>query len=129
MKQFPKVGEIHEGVVVKVYPNYAILLLENGYSALLHISEVTDSFIHSFSSYVNVGNIYTVKIIEVDEVSQNIKVSKRKITKEDLESVSNKQPIDPETIDFTELNNHLPKWIEKELNKGDIKWLNLTQHI
>jgi len=117
MKEFPKVNDIYEGVVVKVYPNYAILLLENGYSALLHISEVTDSFIHSFSSYVSVGNIYTVKVIESDEKSQNIKVSKRKVSKEDIEVISKKNPVDPDTIDFTKLGENLPLWIQKELEK------------
>jgi S1 RNA binding domain protein len=64
--KLPQVGDIEEGTVVRVYPHYAILLFDEGWTGLLHISELSNTYVHSFTSYVTVGNIYQVKVIAVD---------------------------------------------------------------
>ena len=91
MKQ-PSVGDIVTGTVVRVYPTYAILLFDEGWTGLLHISELSNNFIHNFTSFVTAGSIYSVKVL----------------------SAFHHKRIDPEEIDFTALKEHLTLWIEQE---------------
>ncbi len=114
---FPKVGDIAEGTVVMVRPHYAILLFEEGWTGLLHISEVSNSYIRNFQAYVSVGNIYNVKVIAVDEAKRNVRVSIKALTSSDRKKTSAHRPIDPSEIDFTALKEKLKEWIKTENEK------------
>jgi S1 RNA binding domain protein len=74
-----QVGDILEGTVVRVYPKYAIMLFDNGETGLLHISELSNSFVRNFTGYVQVGNIYKVKVIAYDEAKSFMKVSLKRV--------------------------------------------------
>ena len=54
---YPKVGDVVTGTVVRVYPSYAILLFDEGWTGLLHISELSYGYVHHFAGMVNVGSI------------------------------------------------------------------------
>lgn len=110
----PKVGQILEGTVIRVYPKYAILLFEGGYTGLLHISEISKSFVRNFTSYVHTGNIYKVKVLENDADKRGMKVSVKALTSEERHSPLARKPIPQEEISFTALAEHLPQWIKKE---------------
>lgn len=109
----PEVGHIEEGTVVRVYPRYAILLFKGGWTGLLHISELSSKYIRNFSSFVSVGNIYTVKVIAVDEKRRNVRVSLKKMTGEDRRKAYGHKRIEKDEIDFSALEEHLPIWIEE----------------
>ncbi len=113
----PQVGDVLEGTVVRVYPRYAILLFEEGYTGLLHISELSNKFIWNFSSLVSVGNIYNVKVVSVEE--GNIKVSLKRMTQQDKLKAYAKKKIEDDQIDFTALKDNLPEWIENEERKDE----------
>lgn len=113
----PEIGKIYEGTVAKVYPNYAILIFEEGFTGLLHISELSDKFIRNFSSLVQVGKIYSVKVFELDEKGQNAKVSVKRITPEERKNYDKYVKIDPNTIDFSPLQEKLPEWISSQLQE------------
>ncbi|HBS02969.1 MAG TPA: hypothetical protein DEA63_03810 [Firmicutes bacterium] len=113
----PKVGDVAEGVVVKVYPRYAILLFEDGWTGLLHISELANSFIHHFSGYVSTGNIYNVKVIAVNPESDNIRVSLKQMTSADRKKAFRRKKINLNEIDFKALEEKLPEWVKSENEK------------
>lgn len=115
----PEIGKIYEGTVARVYPNYAILIFEEGFTGLLHISELSDKFIRNFPALVQVGKIYSVKVYEIDETGNNAKVSVKRITPEERKNYEKYVKIDPSTIDFTKLKENLPNWIDEQLKKGE----------
>lgn len=117
----PKVGDVAEGAVVKVYPHYAILLFDEGWTGLLHISEISNNYVHNFTSFVTVGNIYQVKVISVDETNQNIKVSLKQMENSDRRKAMKRKRIDPSEIDFTALEAKLPEWVKAENAQGEKK--------
>ena len=110
----PSVGDIVTGTVVRVYPTYAILLFDEGWTGLLHISELSNSFIHNFTSFVNAGSIYSVKVLSVSDDGNNVRVSLKAMTPQDKRRAFHHKRIDPEEIDFTALKEHLTLWIEQE---------------
>jgi len=111
------VGDIIEGTVVRVYPKYAIMLFDDGETGLLHISELSDSFVRNFTGYVQVGNIYKVKVIAYDEDKAFMKVSLKQLSGEERCSPLAKRRIESPDIDFAELEKKLPEWIKEENEK------------
>lgn len=110
----PKVGDIAVGTVVSVYTSYAILLFEEGWTGLLHISEVSTQFIRSFTAYITIGSIYNVKVIAVDEATGSVRVSLKQMTASERKKAFRHKPIDQEDIDFAPLAQALPEWIKEE---------------
>ena len=120
MNKLPKVGETYIGTVVSVYTSYAIMLFDEGWTGLLHISEVSTSYIRSFASYITIGSIYNVKVIAVDEDSGQVRVSLKQMTNSERRKSFRHCPVDSQDIDFAPLAKMLPLWIAKE-NEGKEK--------
>jgi predicted RNA-binding protein with RPS1 domain len=112
-----QVGDVLEGTVVRVYPNYAIMLYEDGETGLLHISELSNSYVRNFTGYVQVGNIYKTKVIEVNEARGFIKVSIKQLTGADRRKATHKKRIEISETSFAELEKRLPEWVKAE-NEG-----------
>lgn len=114
----PKVGDIGIGTVIRVFPTYAILLFDGGYTGLLHISELSNNFIRSFTSFVTTGSIYAVKVIAVEEEKKSVRVSLKAMTPSDKAKAFRHAKIKPEEVDFSGLSERLPQWIKEE-SKGE----------
>ena len=110
----PEIGEVATGTVVKVYPTYAILLFDDGWTGLLHISELSHNFIHNFTSFVTAGSIYSVKVIAINEDAPNIRVSLKAMTAQEKKRTFRHKRIPQEEIDFSALEEKLPLWIAQE---------------
>ena len=108
----PKVGDVASGTVIRMYPSYAILLFEEGWTGLLHISELSTSYIRCFESFVKLGSIYSVKVIAVEEEEGTVRVSLKRMTPSDKRKSFAHHPIPKEEISFTGLQEHLQGWIE-----------------
>ncbi len=108
-----KPGDVYFAVAVRVYSNYAILLLPTGETGLLHISELSEHFVRNFTRYVQVGNIYRVKVLSVDEAKGFIKLSAKAVTKDERHLGKSDRPW-PEGYSSERLLELLPSMIEKE---------------
>ncbi len=116
MKHF-KVGDVIEGTVVKVLPKYAIMVFDGGETGLLHISELSKSYVRNFAGLVQVGNIYKVKVIAYDETRDFMKVSLKKMTSAERKKPLAKKRVDAASISFEELAKRLPEWVDEENKK------------
>ncbi len=106
------VGDIVKGKVTGI-ENYGIfLLMDDGYSGLIHISEISDKFVRNVFDYVQLGEIINSKVLEVDENSKKIKLSIKNFNYriEDKRELEDKNGFSP-------LREMLPKWIEEYKNK------------
>lgn len=110
----PVLGEVATGTVVRVYPSYAILLFEGGWTGLLHISELSNNYIRSFEAFVTIGSLYSVKVIEIDEKRQNVRVSLKRMLGSDKKRAFRHEKVDPNEIDFSALEARLPEWVKEE---------------
>ena len=107
----PPVGTVATGTVVKVFPTYALLLFDDGWTGLLHISELSHSFIRSFTAFVTIGTIYSVKVIAIDSTSGKIHVSLKAMSASDRKRSFSHAPIVEGDISFDSLRDALPGWI------------------
>ena len=115
----PNVGDIIVGVVARVYRNYAIMVFEEEYTGLLHISELSNRFIRSFTGYCKVGNVYTVKVIAVDEERMNVKVSLKQMSNLERRQSLKGELVGESKVDASLLLEKLPSWIDQVIEEDE----------
>ena len=80
----PEVGEIYEGIVKTIQPFGAFVEILPGKDGLCHISKLAHKRVEKVEDVVNVGEILTVKVMEIDEKTGKISLShKDTLPKED----------------------------------------------
>ena len=72
-KYYP--GAVVSGTVVGIKPYGAFISLDDEISGLLHISEITDSFVSDVNKYVQIGQVLKLKILDIDIEEKHAKLS------------------------------------------------------
>ncbi|WEG13792.1 S1 domain-containing post-transcriptional regulator GSP13 [Pullulanibacillus sp. KACC 23026] len=72
-----KVGDIVEGKVTGIKPFGAFVALNEDTQGLVHISEVSHSFVKDINDLLSVGDSVKVKVLKIDEESGRISLSIR----------------------------------------------------
>ncbi len=102
-----RVGNIVKGQITGVTPYGIFVSLEDDYTGLVHISEVSDKFVKNLPSKFNIGDIINVKIVDIDEDKSQVKLSIKKIDYKVEQSLS----MIPESgHGFLLLKDNLKKW-------------------
>ena len=107
-----KKGDSVKGKVTGI-ENYGIfLLMEDGYTGLIHISEISEKFVRNVADYVEIDDVIFAKVIEVDEENKRYKLT---IKNYDYREGKSNDIVD--VNGFTPLAEALPDWIEEYKNK------------
>ena len=69
------VGDVVTGCVTGIERYGIFVNLDNYYSGLVHISEISNSFVKNINDYVNVGENIRVKVLDVDKQQCHLKLS------------------------------------------------------
>lgn len=67
MSEEIKKGQILKGKVINIKPYGAFVLLPGNKKGLIHISEISDSFVRDINEFVMQGDILNVKVIDDKE--------------------------------------------------------------
>ena len=116
-----EVGQIVLGTVTNVKPYALFLVFEDGTTGLLHISEISDSFIRDIERYGSKGDQMKVMIVSIDENNGFLRVSYKKVPPEEAYSShtnSARKAPDTNDEDFAPLAEKLPEWIKDTLEKA-----------
>ena len=110
MTKFEK-DKIVTGYVTGIEPYGIFVSLDDYYSGLIHISEISADFVKNVSDYASIGETIKMKVLEVDEKNHHIKLSIK-----DIKYKSEKCGQIKETINgFGTLKKMVPTWIEKTM--------------
>ncbi len=113
--------EIIEGCVTGIEKYGIFVTLDEYYSGLIHISEITDSFVRDINNFVNIGETIRVRVLDTDDDTFHVKLSIK-----DLNYRFNKRKKThiPETKNgFNTLESQLRIWIEDKKNEKKDKTL------
>lgn len=82
------IGQKYTGQAIELKPYGAVLKLDDGSTALLHISNIADTFIEDVSKFITVGEFYEVtavpgKIKTVELTLKNVDLDELDIPNED----------------------------------------------
>jgi general stress protein 13 len=108
-------GKIVTGCVTGV-ENYGIFVsLDEYYSGLIHISEISTKFVKDINDYVNIGETIRVKIVEKDEDTCHLKLSIKDIDYR-VNSKRRNKIVETEK-GFETLSIKLEDWIEEKYSE------------
>lgn len=107
-------GKIIEGCVTGIEKYGIFVNLDQYYSGLIHISEISNNFVRNIEDYVSIGETIDVKVLDIDEKNNQLKLSikdikYRKRKRERTKIVETKNG-------FNTLKNMLPNWIDTQVN-------------
>ena len=115
-KYYP--GAVVSGTVVGVKPYGAFISLEDDISGLLHISEITDSFVSDLNKYVQIGKVVKVKILDIDFEQKHAKLSLKAV-----KNIKNRKRYNLSEEQFNAykefriLKEQLPRFMKEALEK------------
>ena len=110
-----KVGSIVFGTVTGI-ENYGVFVnLDDYYTGLIHISEISHGFVRDVNDFVSVGDTIRVKVIDVDDDTFHVKLSIKDINYKRL--APKRMKIEEVGSGFNILSDNLPKWIENAKEK------------
>ena len=119
-----QVGQLVIGKVYNVKPYALFMSFDDGVTGLLHISEISDSFIRDIEKYGSVGDEIKVKILSIDKDNGFLRVSYKQVPPEEMYSSHTNQRRMPTTSEdeFLPLKDKLDSWIKdayENIEKGE----------
>jgi len=89
--------------------------LDEYYSGLIHISEISPNFVRDVNDYVDIGETIKMRVIDIDEKNHQVKLSIKNV---DYRIGKKKRTKIIETIHgFTTLKEKLPEWIDSKIKE------------
>ena len=108
-------GKIVTGYVTGIEKYGIFVSLDDYYTGLIHISEISSNFVRNVASYVNIGETIRMKVIEVDEKSHHIKLSIKNF--DYRVNRKRKTKIKETENGFNTLSQKLSNWIEEKIDE------------
>lgn len=115
MTKFTK-GKVVEATVTGIEPYGIFVSLDEYYSGLIHISEISHNFVRDVHDYVKIGDIIYTEIIDIDEELSHLSLSIKNIRYK-KNNISRKKKIIETPLGFRTLAYKLPIWIKESLEK------------
>ncbi len=114
MKNY-EVGKVVTGSVTGIEKYGFFVKLDEYYSGLVHISEISDEFVRNIADYVSVGETIKVKILEINHNDLQAKLSIKNIGYR--AKYKRKNRIIETPNGFHTLKENLDLWIEKKVKE------------
>lgn len=103
-------GKIIKGTVSGIKPYGIFVNFENGYSGMIHISEISNKFVKDINEYAKIGEIVPCRVLEVNEQTKKIKLTIKNLDYE-LRRESSDNAM------FQSLKEMLPIWMDEKLKE------------
>ena len=112
-----KEGKIVTGNVSGIEKYGIFVNLDEYYTGLIHISEISSKYVRDISKYVEIGETIRVKVLSVDEEMHHISLSIKDI--DYRVNRKRKAKIKETPMGFITLSQKLPIWIDKKMEEYD----------
>ena len=114
-----QVGQLIIGKVYNVKPYALFMSVEGGATGLLHISEISDSFVRDIEKYGSIGDEIKVKVLSIDKDNGFLRVSYKQVPPEEAYSSHINQRKLPTVTEeeFLPLKEKLDGWINDAYSK------------
>ena len=104
------VGSVVKGIVTGIESYGIFVKLNDVYSGLIHISEITERFVKDIKNYADVGETIYVEILSIDENTKKCILSVKGLNYRIDENCLVKESV----RGFTPLKQHLQEWIDEK---------------
>ncbi|HPE15115.1 MAG TPA: CvfD/Ygs/GSP13 family RNA-binding post-transcriptional regulator [Bacilli bacterium] len=110
-----KKGSIVKGSICGIESYGAFVNLDDYYSGLIHISEISHGFVKDINDFVKIGQPIRAKVIDVDDDLFQIKLSIKDLNYKS--NKSNKTKIEEKGSGFRVLEDNLGNWIDDKMKE------------
>lgn len=114
-----KEGDVVKAKITAIEKYGAFASLDEEYSGLIHISEITYKFVRNITDFVEIGDEINVKILNIPQEKNQLRLSAKDVNNN---LYKNKKSKIKETVfGFYLLKTALPNWIKEkieEINKN-----------
>lgn len=108
-----KVGSVVKGVVTGIQSYGIFVKINDEYSGLIHISEITERFVKNVNKYAKIGETIYVEINEIEEKNKKCILTVKGLNYRIVDNPKIKESV----RGFTPLKQHLPIWIDEKLKE------------
>ena len=116
MEKYKK-NEVVEGLVTGIEKYGIFVSLDEYYSGLIHISEISDGYVKDINNVVNIGETIKVRVLESDDEDFHVKLSIKDL---DYRINRHKVKIIETGSGFEILKNNLDKWINERNDEKNV---------
>ena len=109
-----KVGDIIKGQVTGIEKYGIFVSIDPWYDGLIHISEVSSTFVKDIHDYVKIGETIYCQVLEVNEENLQLKLSIKDINYKVKSPV---EGIEETRKGFLPLKENLDNWIDEKLKE------------
>ena len=109
-------GKIVKATVTGIESYGIFVTLDDYYSGLIHISEISHGFVKNINDFVNIGDMIYVEILDIDDQHCHLKLSIKNINYKHQDKVKKRKIIET-PLGFKTLAYKLPIWIDEKVNK------------
>ena len=113
-----KVGKIVKGTITGIQKYGIFVDLDDYYSGLIHISEISNEYIENINDFVKIGDTIYAKVLEIDENAFQMKLSIKNINYKENGKKLNK-PLKEAGLGFKPLKDKLDIWISEKMSEID----------
>ncbi len=110
-----QVGEIISGCVTGIESYGIFVSLDEYYSGLIHISEISEKFVRNINDYVKIGETIRAKVLEIDDEDCHVKLSIKGMNYRI--NRKRKTKIKETELGFSTLEEKLNDWIRDKLEE------------
>ena len=117
-----KVGQIVEGRITGIQPYGAFVVLEDGITGLIHISEISDGYVKDVGRFVQMNETVTVKVIDVDEKTNQARLSLKAVHPTSFRKVRGRRKdwrLPDMKLGFTSIEEKMDDWINQALKERE----------
>lgn len=109
-----KKGDIVKGIVSGIETYGIFVKIDDNYSGLIHISEVSNKFVRDINDFVKIKDVIRVQILEIDDTCNHMNLSIKNIQYKVYNTNKRKKIVETK-LGFKTLAYKLPFWIQENL--------------
>lgn len=109
-----KINDIIEVKVTSIVEYGFFVTMNDDYSGLCHISEISNEFVSNINDYVHENELIYAQILEIDHENKQMKLSIKDIY---YKTENDNNHIVESRRGFLPLKNMLPIWIDKKMKE------------
>lgn len=109
-----KVGDIVKGQVTGVTLYGVFVTLNDDYTGMVHISEVSNKFVPNLVKKFQIGDIISVKVLDIDESKMQVKLSIKEI---DFKIENKASAIKEKGTGFEIIKDNFNSWVDDKMKE------------
>ncbi|MBQ3142841.1 MAG: S1 RNA-binding domain-containing protein [Bacilli bacterium] len=113
-----KIGDTIKGQVTGITKYGVFVSLNDAYSGMVHISEVSDKFVSDLDKKFNIGDIISVKVLDIDEDKMQVKLSIKEL---DFKIETGASAIKEKGTGFNIIAQNFESWVNEKMEEINTK--------